>query len=169
MYGAKGGPQVESIIQGVEALAYALYLHNGDDQAAQHAVQAFVGDNQFIPTAGGVVYAPADKIDVTQANAQDVVNKLDPKNISLPDPRAFGGKKDAYIMDVQNNHGWQQSPNGKWWFLMDGGGRTVKNGQGKPIGVPVGGVPGWKNPDEEGHGADINAPGPGMGIVTGME
>ena len=169
MYGAKGGPQVESIIQGVEALAYALYLHNGDDQAAQHAVQAFVGDNQFIPTAGGVVYAPSDKIDVTQANAQDVVNKLDPKNISLPDPRAFGGKKEAYIMDVQNNHGWQQSPNGKWWFLMDGGGRTVKNGQGKPIGVPVGGVPGWKNPDEEGHGADINAPGPGMGIVTGME
>jgi hypothetical protein len=138
--------QVESMRSAVETLAYGLKYYNNDAAPGTHAVEAFTSKFRFIANGGARV--PADKYDAVMGNAGQMLTNLSPTTIAVPpefrteetpEARRLNPTAPAasdYIANLQANPTWITSPKADALWLLDSGGRVVRDPKGNPVAVP---------------------------------
>ena len=138
--GASPG-QVAAFKDSVSSLAMA-YIHYDNipaDQAVKKAEKAFLGNTQFL----GSARIPSEKFDAVTQNAQATLHNLNPGNITWPKGIGEVGapKMDEYLDTLKATPTWVTSPKDDALWLMDVGGRFVRDHQGNPVSVPFNSPP----------------------------
>ncbi len=141
--------QVEGIISAIGTLAKAKVLYHGEgqDEAADHAVESAIGKFEFLPQGGARV--PRANVDAITDNARAAVERLDLAGLRLPPrfammapndqrytPSEPGGiaQGEDWLRVLKANPSWITV--GQSIRLMDNGGRFVRRSNGSFIEVP---------------------------------
>lgn len=133
--------QIEAITNSAISLAHgnAVYGSMPPDQAADAAFNAFTSRYGYI----GVARVPADRRDVISQNAQARLDALTEQNVAIPHvlnrPGAPTGQE--YLGLLRSAPTWITSPQGDSIWLMDTGGKVVRDRRGNPISVPFNAPP----------------------------
>lgn len=128
--------QVDEIVGSIETLAFAKKFYQGDPNAAQNAISSFISKYEFLPNGGARV--PAKSFDAVTTNAQATLNGLSAENVAIPPVFGQTGapSTDEYLGMLRASPTWITSPKEDALWLMDHGGRIVKDRGGKPVSVP---------------------------------
>jgi len=133
--GASAG-QIDGLLGSIETLAYAKQFYNRDTSAAADAVKSFIGKYEFLPNGGARV--PVDKADAVTQGAVETLRTLTADKIAVPP--VFGGlgqpTTEDYAASLRSAPTWITSPRNDALWLMDAGGRLVRDKGGLPVAVP---------------------------------
>lgn len=140
--------QVAAFKDSVGSLAagYAYYQGLSPDQAVKKAVKAFTGGTQFI----GGARVPADKFSSVTQNASSTLSNLSLDKIQIPAGigEGVGPSKEEYLDTLRATPTWVTSPKDDALWLMDIGGRFVRDQNGNPVSVPFNSAPiPYKSPE----------------------
>lgn len=121
------------------ARARAIFLGENPAVAARNAVDAIVGHFRF----NGAARAPAAIFDDVEARAQARLDGLTTASIAIPPYFAGGPQPTAgdYLAHLKSSPTWINAPQGNAWWLLDAGGRIVRDGAARPVAVPFAAAP----------------------------
>lgn len=131
--------QVQSIVNAVETLALAKRA-SGDavdsTTASAAAAKSFFGKFEYMPNGGARV--PAAQSDAVTANAAAAVGAITVGSVAVPPlfGRTGAPSPEEYVDLLKANPTWVTAPRGDALWLMDNGGRIVRDRSGQPLQVP---------------------------------
>ena len=120
-------PQIDAVRQSVEDLAFAYKYFDKSDKPLESAIAAFTGKMTFLPEGGARV--PTNVYENVRTNTRGALNDLTLENVQAP-----GGSRDKEWLElVKASPTWVTQGDAVW--LMDQGGRWVRDKAGNPIKV----------------------------------
>jgi hypothetical protein len=129
----------DQVLGAAKTLAYANLVYGAaadPASAAAAAVKAFTEKYSYMPEGGARV--PTAQMPAVTANARALLGSLSLDRIATP--ALFGQpgqpKAEDYLSLLKASPTWITSPNEDALWLMDNGGRIVRDRQGAPIAVP---------------------------------
>lgn len=155
--GVGGAEQVTEVLDAMHTLGYASAFYNHDPNgAATYALNAFLGQFEFMPLSDAVI--PAENSADIKARAQDILDNLTPSDLNLERP-AIGGigmpSEAEYVGQVKAAPMWITNQQSTGLVLMSNGGQVYWR-DGSEVFVPFEKPEGlWMN---QGQAARKNVP-----------
>ena len=135
-----GDKEINDVTKAVNLLAYGnKYFKNSSDPVGE-AVKSFIGQFQYMNQGGARV--PAAAFDTVNSNAYNMLQRLTPDDIRLPNQIGQPGmpSKEAYMAQLQSSPEWVTAPRGDSIILRDMMGKAVLGNDGNPLAVMFSGV-----------------------------
>lgn len=127
--------QVSAIRNSIISLAYgnAYYNNMSPGDAVKSAWDSFTKNYDYI----GSARVPADKVSNISQNAGVILSGLDESKVSIPhNLGGTGVSRQEYLDTLKSAPNWVTAPDAKSLWLMDIGGRIVRDNHGNPLSVP---------------------------------